>query len=75
MAKTRKLFLRDIELAKKIKKTRIEKEITQQELSSKLGVHPTYIGFIERGQKGLSLPVLYKIADALRVKVRDLFTF
>ena len=47
--------------------------LSQEELADLAGVHRTYVGMIERGEKNLSLLNIYKIARALNVDVGDLF--
>lgn len=64
-----------LKLGLQIKKIREEKKITQQQLAEKVGVDLSYIGNIEIGAKRPSLQTLFKIAEELKVKVRDLFTF
>jgi transcriptional regulator with XRE-family HTH domain len=45
---------------------------SQEELGERAGLHPSYIGQIERGTKKISLATLQKIAVALKVKISDL---
>ncbi|MBI5745286.1 MAG: helix-turn-helix transcriptional regulator [Elusimicrobia bacterium] len=45
---------------------------SQEELGERAGLHPSYIGQIERGTKKISLATLQKLAGALRVKLADL---
>lgn len=65
----------DKQLADKIKWYRRNHEMTQEELSDKLGLHLNYVSRIERYQNGVSLPVLYKLARIFKIKVKDLFDF
>ena len=55
------------ELGQKIKKFRMEKNITQEKLAEIIDVHFTYIGRIERGEKTPSLKTLKKITQALNI--------
>jgi transcriptional regulator with XRE-family HTH domain len=64
---------RCIQLGKNIKKLRERKSWTQEELAEKANLHISYIGQIERGLRHPSLKVLFKIADALEVKILELF--
>lgn len=43
--------------------------LSQEELGAKAGVHRTYIGKIERGEKEISLRTAAKIAGALGTKL------
>jgi len=51
----------------KIKSLRLQKNMSQEELSSKTGLHRTYISDIERGVRNVSLKNIEKIAKALSV--------
>jgi len=45
---------------------------SQEELGDRAGLHPSYIGQIERGTKKISLATLAKVSAALMVKAADL---
>jgi transcriptional regulator with XRE-family HTH domain len=60
---------------KQVKKLRLEKEMSQEELAEKLNIHRTYMSFIERGQRSPSLVLIFKISRALGVKLPELFDF
>jgi transcriptional regulator with XRE-family HTH domain len=62
-------------LGLQIKRIRESKNLTQEELADKVGVHLSYIGNIEIGAKRPSLETLFIIAEELGVKVSDLFRF
>lgn len=47
--------------------------ISQEKLAEKAGVHRTYIGMIERGEKNITLSNIEKIASALGVPIDTLF--
>lgn len=61
------------ELGNRIRKYRKSKGYTQEVLSAKCNLHPTYIGQIERGEKNPSIESIYKICQALDLKITDLF--
>jgi len=48
--------------------------MTQEELGDKAGLHWTYIGGVERGEKNLTIKSLEKIARALNVSLKDLLS-
>ncbi|MDR2658465.1 MAG: helix-turn-helix domain-containing protein [Spirochaetaceae bacterium] len=50
-----------------IKKYRKNLNISQEELAEKAGLHRTYIGGIERGERNITLNSLQVIATALNV--------
>ncbi len=60
-------------LGEKIRRLRLEKEISQESLGDLAGIHRTYIGSIERGEQNVSVDNLHKIARALKVPVQELF--
>jgi transcriptional regulator with XRE-family HTH domain len=59
-------------IGKKIQKLRKEKDISQVKMAEKIGVTPTYVGFIEQGQRNPSIATLDKIARVLGVKMSEL---
>ena len=61
------------EVGKKIRHLRKIKKLTQEELGEEAGISYKFIGEIERGEVNPSLDTLTAIADALAVKIRDLF--
>jgi transcriptional regulator with XRE-family HTH domain len=56
-----------------IRECRLKKLWTQEDLASASGLHPSYIGGVERGQRNLGLNNLMKIAKALEVHPSQLF--
>ena len=46
--------------------------ISQEELAFRCGLHRTYIGGIERGERNITIKSLYKIANALNIEVYKL---
>ena len=55
-----------------IRKYRIERHMTQDELSEKAQISTSFCANLERGKKSLSVKVLRDIADALQVTANDL---
>jgi transcriptional regulator with XRE-family HTH domain len=49
--------------------------LSQEELAHRAGVHRTYLGGIERGERNPSLRNISAIAEALQVTLSDLFSF
>lgn len=58
-----------------VRKKRKQAELSQEELAEKLGIHRTYMSFIERGIRNPSLVMVFKISRALKIKLPDLFEF
>lgn len=60
-------------LGSKIQKLRKKTGLSQEEFAAKLRISRTHIGHIEQGRKSPSLKLMEKLANALKVKVSDLF--
>ena len=59
-------------LGKRVHDLRTAKKWSQEEFAHISGLHRTYVGQVERGEKNLSFANLIKIAGALGVNVADL---
>ena len=46
--------------------------LSQEKLAEKAGLHPVYLGQVERGEQAVSVHALVRIAKALKIRVRDL---
>lgn len=55
-----------------IKRYRIERNLTQEELAEKVGISTSFCANIERGKKGISTFALLNFADALGVTANQL---
>jgi transcriptional regulator with XRE-family HTH domain len=60
-------------LGKNVKRLREKQHLSQEKLSEKVDVHVSYIGQIERGLRFPSLKILFRISDALEVRINELF--
>lgn len=69
----RKITKEDEKLAKRIKDLRRQRGMSQYDLSLLLGKNHNFISYIETGRRAVSLPMVYRIAKALRVSAKDLF--
>lgn len=56
-------------LGTRIRQERLKQNYTQEQLAEKLNVSTTYIGYIERGERTLTLAKLIDIANILHVSV------
>lgn len=56
-----------------VKKFRLGKQISQEQLAHLAGLDRTYIGGIERGERNISLLNIVRIASALDIDSRELF--
>ncbi|MAE50730.1 MAG: transcriptional regulator [Micavibrio sp.] len=60
-------------IGRKIAKIRASKGVSQEDLAGLAEVNRGYISRIENGHVAFSVPVLLKIAAALKVKPEELF--
>ena len=58
-----------VALGKRIKEKRIERKLTQEQLGEICELSSAHVGHIERGTRILSVDVLFKISQALKVSV------
>jgi transcriptional regulator with XRE-family HTH domain len=54
-----------VQLGQAVRKKRLQLGLSQERLAEKAGLHWTYIGGIERGERNVSLLNIVKIARAL----------
>lgn len=57
-----------------VREERLRIGISQEVLAEKAGLHRTYVGAIERGERNVSIDNIERIARALAVKPSDLFS-
>ena len=57
-----------------IRKHRLNADMSQENLSLCAGLHPAYIGRLERGEKCPTIDTLYKISEALNISIFDLLS-
>ena len=63
------------QLGEKIARERKKRSMTQEELASRVKVQAATISNIERGETDTSVYTVFKIADALKMHIKELFTF
>lgn len=63
------------ELGQRIADLRRANEFTQEQLAEAVGCSVEFVSLVERGVNAPSVAGLEKFAKALKVEVRDLFTF
>ncbi len=60
--------------AKNLRKLRQSRDFSQEKLAELSGLHRTYIGSVERGERNVSIDNMERIAIALNVDIQDLLT-
>ena len=58
--------------AHNLRKIRLERELSQEALADLAGLHRTYIGSVERGERNISIDNIERLAKALDCKVTEL---
>ncbi len=58
---------------KRVRALREQAGLSQEALAAKAGIHRTYMGGVERGERNICLRNIVRLAAALRVHPRDLF--
>ena len=58
----------------RVRERRLTLQLTQAELAEKCGLHRTFVGSVERGERNVSLLSLRRLAAALRTGVGDLLS-
>jgi len=60
-------------IGQRLRARRIQLGYSQDEVSEKADLHPTYIGQVERGEKNLTIVSLERICNALDYPMEELF--
>ncbi|MEH7238867.1 helix-turn-helix domain-containing protein [Bacillus sp. JJ1562] len=61
-------------VGQRVRKYRMERNLTQQELAKRVNITENYVGEIERAKTKASLEVLERICQALEISLEQLFT-
>jgi transcriptional regulator with XRE-family HTH domain len=59
-------------LGRAIRRARTDRRFTQEELAHRSGLHPTYVGGIERGERNPSYANIVKLANTLGLRPWEL---
>ena len=57
----------------RVRALRTEKGWSQEDFAFECGLHRTYIGAVERGERNVSLENIKKIADTFKIDIAELF--
>ncbi|MBA7672986.1 hypothetical protein ES703_81174 [subsurface metagenome] len=63
------------QFGQRLRELRLARGLSQEKLAFKSGMHRTYLGSIERGERNPSLKNIAAIAEALGVSLSQLFSF
>ena len=58
----------------RMKLLRVSRGWSQEELAEAAGMHRTFIGQVERGQRGMNILGLWRLSRAFGIPIGDLFT-
>lgn len=58
----------------RVRALRSAQGLSQEALAERAGLHRTYVGSVERGERNVSLDNIHALADALEVAAGDLVT-
>lgn len=56
----------------RVRELRLEQGLSQEALAELAGIHRTYVGSVERGERNIALDNINALADALGVSPADL---
>ena len=59
----------------RIRSLRQLRKLSQEELAFRAGIHRTYLGGVERGERNPALKNINSLAEALNVTLSELFQF
>lgn len=55
-----------------VRKKRLETGVSQEKLAFESGLHRTYIGSIERGERNITIVNIFRIAKALKCSAKEI---
>lgn len=61
-----------VEFGRRVRAARLSRDWTQERLAEATGLHPSYVGDAERGNRNVSLDNILRIARALKIRPGDL---
>ncbi|HXX20189.1 MAG TPA: helix-turn-helix transcriptional regulator [Candidatus Acidoferrum sp.] len=61
-------------LAHNLRALRLQKHLSQERLAELAGLHRTYVGSVERGERNISIDNIEALARGLQVDVTDLLS-
>jgi len=61
-------------LARNLRKIRVDRSMSQEDLADLTGYHRTYIGSIERGERNVTLATVEALSRALKIPATSLIS-
>lgn len=61
-----------IEFGQKVRRLRYALDLSIEKLAEKAGLHPNYVGSVERGERNIALENILVLAKALSCSPKDL---
>lgn len=61
------------QFGRRVRELRTQRGWSQEQFADECGLHRTYVGGIERGERNVSLVNIHRIAQALSIPVAELF--
>ncbi len=58
--------------ASRLRQIRQAKCLSQEELADRAGLHRTYVGSVERGERNISIDNIERLANALEIDIIEL---
>jgi transcriptional regulator with XRE-family HTH domain len=59
-------------LGRAVRFLREQRNLSQEELAARCGMHRTYVGGIERGERNPTVTAIYRLAEALQINGSEL---
>ena len=60
-------------IGKRLRLARKQQSLSQEKTAERAGLHPTYIGQLERGEKNATLESILRVSRALEIPLSELF--
>lgn len=57
----------------RVRELRLQSGLSQESLAERAGIHRTYMGGVERGERNIGLRNVFQLAKALKVHPSELF--
>ena len=61
------------EFGRRLRELRMARGLSQEALADRAGLHRTYLGSVERGERNVALENIHALAAALQVPIKQLF--